>query len=169
MRNCFLQLPRGALLAAMEEHKVAEGNPFPLPHKTPVTPIRPTWTFHLASLKMCNLHTSLTVQIDPWPISVLAEDAALLHMRPTPSMECLIYPYPGIPLKTKVGKSWKNWTSYSHWIFSMISQKAPWFEPELPNFSLTGKNNNQVSGFHDVWQPCKNLSRGKHMLIYTQC
>ena len=41
-KDCFLQPPRGAHLAAMEEHKVAEGNPFPLPHKTPATPIRTT-------------------------------------------------------------------------------------------------------------------------------
>ena len=88
----------------MVEHKVAEGNSFPSPHKAPATPIRPTQTVQLAYLMMCNFHKSLTVQIDPRPISVLAEDAALWHMRPAPDMECLIYPYPGIPLKTNVGK-----------------------------------------------------------------
>ena len=35
---CLLQPPRGGLLAAMEAHKMAEGDPFPLPPQTPYTP-----------------------------------------------------------------------------------------------------------------------------------
>ena len=42
---------------------------------------------------MCTLQTGLTVQNGPWPITLLAEDAALLCMRPALGMECLtIYP-----------------------------------------------------------------------------
>ena len=82
--HCLLQQPGGDLLTTMMAHKEAEGNP--LPH---ATPFRPNLTAHFASLKMCTLHTSLTVQNGPWPIIVVAEDATLLYLRPILALSAL--------------------------------------------------------------------------------
>ena len=142
--HCLLQPPGNTLLAAMVAHKEAEGNPL-TPRRPHATSFRPNWTSHLASLKMCTLHTSFTVQNGPWPTTVLTEDAALLQMRPAPGMKCLtIYP-PNIGVTLKRNMDFLNHLQKFPW-----PVKTPWLCPKF-QFSMTGKSLLHFRGF-PVWE-----------------
>ena len=108
--------------------------PYTDPQRPHATPFRPNWTAHHTSLKMCTLHTDLTVQNGPWPIKLLAEDAAILHMRPALGMECLtIY-----PLNIGVNLKKKHRLPQTSSKISLVPHKIPRFCPKF-QFSLTGK------------------------------